>query len=274
MFSTYPKQCGNETAAAAVRCSMARSAVAAALVLMSLMPLLGQSALEVASVTRNVSGPTAPRNVAMRAGGTMVVTNFNVRPLVQMAYRVQRSQLVGGPDWLDTELYDILAKHASATATVDTFSETLRAVLEERFKLRTHREQRELPVYAFVMARPDRALGPGLRPVEYGCGPLPPGQLTAAPCSMSNPPGRVAARGAPIPMLAFALGGQFDRPVVDRTGLTGYFDVTLEYTPDTAAGTGASLVTALQEQLGLRVQPDRATVDVVVIDAIEKPAEN
>lgn len=235
----------------------------------------GQSALEVASVVRNESGPGAQR-VGMQPGGTLVVVNFPLRSLVLMAHRIQPSQLVGGPEWLRSERYDITARAVSKSSTVDAFGTALAAVLEERFKLKTHREMRELPVYELVLARADGTLGRGLTRVPAGCGSPQPDPTVQPRCNMNTPPGRLTGTGVTIAMLAAGLGSSFDRVLVDRTGLSGWFDLALEWTPGLAdaAATGPTLVTALREQLGLGVEPGRAEVEVVVIDSIEKPTAN
>ena len=255
-------------------------AVALLLVACSSAGMVAQSqppaALEVASVVPNQSGPAAGQRVMMQPGGTIVVTNFPVRPLVQMAFRVQPSQLIGGPEWLRTDRFDITARSSSPSMTPEAFSAVLGAVLTERFKLRVSRETRELPVYTLVTARADGAPGPGLRRVPAGCG-SPQANPTELPrCNMNNPPGRVTGSGITIAMLAFGIGSNFDRVLVDRTGLAGWFDVQLEWAASLgdATAVGPTLVTALQEQLGLKVDTSRAPVEVVVIDSIEKPAAN
>lgn len=232
--------------------------------------------VEVASVVRNTSG-RVERTLGMRPGGTLFVTNFPVGPLVQIAHRIQPQQLIGGPDWIRTEHYDIVARADTRLNSVDVFVQTLSNVLTDRFNMKTHRERRELPVLTLVAARPGGQFGPRLKRVTTGCG-APQGDAREAPrCSLLSPPGRVVGAGATIDMLAAAIASQFDRVLVDRTGLTGWFDLELDYAAGLAtaeAGGAVPIMTALQEQLGIRVEPGRAEVDVVVIDAIERPAKN
>jgi len=170
----------------------------------------------------------------------------------------------------------------------------LRTLLEERFKLVVHQETRDLPIYALTLARSDGKLGPKLVRSDVDCDkviaelaeairktgrpPLgPPGQ--APPCSTGGPPGKFTGNDITMQMLADVLIASVnrmdavDRVVVDRTGLSGGFDLTLEWTPDelVAASSGASIFTALQEQLGLKLEPTRGPVEVIVIDHVERP---
>ena len=246
-------------------------------------PTLGQQApaiaatLEVASVRQNDSG-TFQQAINIQPGGTLVVTNFPVSQLIPIAYGVQQSQVTGGPGWLRTERYDITAKSLEGASNRDVLRALLRAVLEQRFKLATHIDVRELEVYALVSSTQPWKPGRGIQAVTSGCG-APAAALTSAPprCNLTMPPGRIIGVGADMAMLASALGSRFGRPVIDKTSITGWFDIDLAFTPETVdsgVGVSASLVTALQEQLGLKVQPDRAMRDVVIIDSIQRPSEN
>jgi uncharacterized protein (TIGR03435 family) len=175
----------------------------------------------------------------------------------------------------------------------------VRTLLEDRFKLTVHNETRELPIYALTLARSDGRLGPKLVRSDIDCekalaeladslrktGRLPTSPVgQAPPCSTGGPPGKFVGNDITMQMFADVLtasvnrgrGGvssSVDRVVVDRTGLQGAFDITLEWTPDDAPPdvSGGSIFTALQEQLGLKLEPTRGPVDVIVVDRVEPP---
>jgi uncharacterized protein (TIGR03435 family) len=160
-----------------------------------------------------------------------------------------------------------------------------RGLLEQVFKLRTHSESREQQVYSLVMSRNDRALGPRLQVSRIDCGamrrgPLRPPADSEITCGARVQNGSFRATGIEMPALANSLSRQVGRPVVDRTGLAGAFDVNLEWTPDpdwTIAVNpdnhpeNPSMLSAMQEQLALRLEPRQDTVTVLVIDRVEPP---
>jgi len=176
----------------------------------------------------------------------------------------------------------------------------LRALLVERFKLVVHTESRDMPIYALVPARRDGTLGPALHPSTSDCSaaaarsnaPSGPPAAGSAPCGIriGGGAGTMVAGGASMGQLAGTLMNWVGRMVFDRTGLTGSYDFTLSWTPDqmpqgfgqkVAAGglapadpNGASIFTAVQEQLGLKLEAQRGPVEVVVIDRAEKPVGN
>lgn len=254
---------------------------------------------EVASVKANKSGDG---NGNMRGVGSdrVVATNMPLRPMITFAYQVAGYQLIGGPGWLTTERYDINAKMEAPPASVIPFipgSTTpnpmqlaLRHLLEDRFKLRTHRETREMDIYALVMARPGGGPGPGLKPTTQDCskaveaqrpGAPPPGAPGQPFCGISGSPGRVKFGGLPASSFATALAGPAGRMVVDRTGMTGSWDFELTFAPENrgpdappADPNAPSFFTAIQEQLGLRLESTKGPVDVLVIDSVEKPTED
>jgi uncharacterized protein (TIGR03435 family) len=212
-----------------------------------------------------------------------------VRPMITFAYQVAGYQLIGGPGWLTTDRYDINAKMEAPPTTVTPFipgSTTpnamqlaLRHLLEDRFKLKMHRETRELDIYALVMARPGGGPGPGLKPTTQDCSK--PVEASKSFCGISGTPGRVRFGGLPASSFATALAGPAGRMVVDRTGLTGSWDFELSFAPENrgpdapAADPNApSFFTAIQEQLGLKLESTKGPVDVLVIDSVEKPAED
>ena len=179
------------------------------------------------------------------------------------------NQIVGYPSWVSTEHFDIQAKMDPATAaryqsltgqqSTDQWHSLMRQILEERFGMKFHREERELPVYNLVTAKQGLKLKES-NSKKNGSRSVGPGRLTATRYSMSE--------------LAFSLSGTVDRMVIDKTGLTGEYDFELTWAPDNQPDAGPSIFTALQEQLGLKLQTARAPIDVVVIDHLERPSAN
>jgi uncharacterized protein (TIGR03435 family) len=246
---------------------------------------------EVASVKPN---KTADPNSSLRLqpGGRIVATNVALRLLIRNLYNVQADQIVGGPPWIESERFDIEAKAdreypPQADAPAPELLAMMRNLLADRFKLVVHRESREMPVYLLVMARDDKTLGPQMRRVDVDCaaeaaramaalrgGAPPPAKPdTMPPCGMRMRPGDVIARGTTPQQLARNLSQFVGRAVVDRTGLDGAFDIDLQWSPEqTADASGPSIFTAVQEQLGLKLDSQRIPVDVLVIDRVERPA--
>lgn len=283
--------------------AMTAGAVAIALAA-SPRPAAQTPTFEVASVKRNNSGdPSAARR--LMPGGTLFV-NIPLRQLIISAYGLQPFQVIGGPSWIDSDRFDINAR-ASGTPTPQELDLMLRSLLADRFKLVAHSEQREMTLYSLLKARDDGQLGPGLRPAAVDCGPTargrggpPPAPGTGAPgraagsllgCRAMIAPGRLTVGGQPLSLLATVLSTQVGRPVVDKTGLTGRYDLELVFLPDGGRGgpvgllpPGAppapidpdapSLFTALQEQLGLKLESGRGPVEVIVIDSVEPPTED
>ena len=238
------------------------------------LPPAVQSHFEVASIRRNVSGNTDDRmNVA--PGGRLVATNIPIRTLIRNVYRVQYSQLAGGPEWLETERWDILAAGASA-ANMDEMLERIKTLLHDRFKLAVHTEMRDAPHYALVMARGDRRPGPLLQRDPTDCAALPPGD---ARCAATRAGGALRMSGATPRDVAFSLSRMLDRPVVDETGLQGAYSFELTWDPnagsvDRADTSRTSLFTALREQLGLALAAQKGPIEFLVIDSAERPVED
>lgn len=261
----------------------------------------GKPKFEVASVREN-KGDDGKVMIGLQPGGRFNAVNVPLWDLIRQAFAVQRTQIVGAPDWTETARYDIVAKAESEIprggpgSPIGPMNFMLQDLLEDRFKLRAHRETREMPIYALVLARNDRKPGAGLIASSVDCaamrgrgarggpppGPPPPGERPA--CGMRMGPNQVIAGGVPLASLTQVLSQFAQRIVVDRTGLEGNFDIDLSFTPDrmpqgTPPGVplpsidpnGPSLFTALQEQLGLKLESERAPVEVVVIDHVERP---
>ena len=222
-----------------------------------------------------------------QAGGRFVAINVGLRMIIRTAFQLQDDQIVGGPDWLDTDRFDIEARAASMPgAPTAALLEMLQSLLADRFNLTTHREQREVPVYALERVRRDSELGAGLR--ATAC-PDPAVDLSRPqPCTnISNGASFLSMRGMPLYMFAQYLAPVVNRVVTDRTGLDARFDIELKWSPEQQAPSAAAapppppgnqdrpaLFTAIQEQLGLRLVPDRAMVDVLVIDTLTQPTPN
>jgi uncharacterized protein (TIGR03435 family) len=240
---------------------------------------------EVATVRPNKSGEQGA-SLGPRPGGRLIGTNQTVRNLIRNAFNVQPYQLIGGPDWMDADRFDIQAK--AADTDIDDkgmmpyaqFMLRLQALLEDRFKMVTHWETRELPVYGLVLATPGK-LGPKLTPHTGDCNrpaasaPPAPGSAPVncgTRANMSGTVGKVTGSGITMATFARNLSGGTGRYVIDQTGLEGAFDLELEFTPDQSPDTtGSSLFTAIQEQLGLKLDSHRAPVEVIVIDRVERP---
>ena len=251
---------------------------------------------EVATVKRNVSGATEFSDV-FQPDGRYRAFNIRLRDLVSAAYRVRGFQVVGGPAWAASERFDIEAKAAdpASFAFVPKADGTrvfpdapflmIRELLKDRFKLVVHRETREGPVYALTMIRPGLR-GPRLRPPAVNCAAIdpknpPPGVGMCG--GIRRTAGRFEAKTATMTQLAASLSIQLQRPVLDRTGLSEPFDFDLEFVPlnlNIDAATTAvsefapSLVAALDEQLGVKLDSQRAPIEYIVIDSAEPPTDN
>lgn len=230
-------------------------------------------AFEAASV--KVSSPD--EQVRMRREpGRLAITNFSLRAMVRYAYDVEDIQVSGGPAWFNSDRWDIIAT-AGQEITEAERRKMLQAVLNERFKMTIRHESKELPVYALVVARGGSKLTPGAAAnperVELG--------VSGA--------GMHQMRGQSVPLstIAKVLTGQAGRIVLDRTGIVGSFDYRLEWVPDPANmpmingakpdGSkldGASIFTAVQEQLGLKLESTKGPVEILVIERAEKATEN
>jgi uncharacterized protein (TIGR03435 family) len=259
---------------------------------------------EVASVKANKSGDA--RTDGILVGGRFSMLNETLWRLIGEAYAapqaLPRSRIIGGPSWIETDRFDIEGV-SQGPLTRDQARLMLRALLAERFKLAIHTETRQLPVFELVLARTDGRLGSDLRRSGVDCvalrtgggPPPPPAPNQTQPCVMGFGFGRLTARGMTIAELAtLGVSRAAGRPTIDRTGLVGAFDWTLIWTPDNlpprAPGTppdqplvvngltidpnGPPLSTALQEQLGLKLQSAVGPVDALVIDRAERPTEN
>jgi uncharacterized protein (TIGR03435 family) len=220
---------------------------------------------EVVSIRPSAASPGAGTSVDLFEGGRIRIANEPVKLLLRMAFRMQNAQIVGGPAWLDTDRYDIEAKtgRPEKIARAD-MGPLMQSLLAERFRLQFHRETRELTVGALVAAKG----GPKLKAKAEGEGS---GMNTSGDSKRSQ----LLATGTSMELLASYVGNRLDRIVVDKTGLTESYDFTLEWAPDETADSSApSLITALRDQLGLRIEPRKSPVEVLAIDRIARPSEN
>jgi uncharacterized protein (TIGR03435 family) len=226
-------------------------------------------------------------------GGAVRVTNMSLKELIEQAYNVHPFQISGGPAWVDSARYDVNAKPENARQSRIDRDRMLQSLLADRFQLTIHRETRELPVYALVLARKDGKLGPKLTESKEGSCPVydpaNPPPITVITCGARrfNPShGWLASARLPIDSLARTLSEVLGRTVIDKTGLIGNFDIHLEYAPDenqlalfpsdpvAPPNDGPAIFVAVQEQLGLKLESQKGPVEVLVIDKAEKPSEN
>lgn len=198
-------------------------------------------------------------------GGRISATKMSVKALIQVAYRIKPFQISGGPSWLDSAPYDIEAKPDNP-ANAPPWQQMLQALLADRFQLKFHRETKELPILALVLARKDGKLGPNLTQWREGIcvdrNQPPQATKSAGPfCGGGNGRGTISGLGMPIGGLASVLSMILDQTVIDRTNLGGKFDFKVQYTPDdrqTPDSLSPSLFTAVQEQLGLKLEKPTA----------------
>jgi uncharacterized protein (TIGR03435 family) len=278
----------------------------ARVILLTAVGLFGQSSpppltFEVASV--KPSGTDDRRSmIQIQPGGSFRTSGSTLKMLVTFAYDVREFQVSSGPGWINTDRFDIVAKaeHSAGAENPpddprkmteeqrktigDQMRERLRALLADRFQLTLHRETKEQSVYALVVAKSGSKLQAAQQ--QEGTGPRGP--------MMRMGRGELSGQGVALDMLTRTLSSQLGRTVIDRTGLKGNFDFKLTWTPDPgqSAGppgggpppgvdappppdpNGPSVFTALQEQLGLRLESQKGPVEMLVIDHVEKASEN
>jgi len=210
----------------------------------------------------------------VQTGGRFIATNIPLKQFIRAAYTLQLYQIVGEPGWVDDERFDIIAT-SEQELRVPTpwmpgskyalFQMMMQSLLADRFKMVSHNETRESPVYALVVDKPERGPSAGVKNAAVPCAP---------DCGMHIGRGSLRARRVPMPTLAEFLSQVTGRLVSDATGLTGNFDLDLQWNADIqqqASTDAPSIFTALQEQLGLRLDSRRGPVPVLVIDSIEHP---
>ena len=246
----------------------------------------GQATFEVASV--KPSSPDVPGMfIRYLPGGGMRVTGASLKNLISLAYNVRAFQISGGPQWVYTEPFDIEARAATSDVTTPTdpakmseeqrkINERLRSLLADRFQLTLHPETKEQPVYALIVAKGGSKLQESTE---------------ARGLIRGMDRGTLKGQAVGLGMLALNLSNEVGRRVIDKTGLTGKYDFELKWTPvqpwaaapspppqtsesALAAEPSPSVFTALQEQLGLRLESENGPVEVLVIDRAERPSKN
>jgi uncharacterized protein (TIGR03435 family) len=243
---------------------------------------------EVVSIKRHV---TLEANGGIRTlpDGTMIMINQPIASLIRGAAPTPVREVIGAPDWVNRERYDVTTK-PPAGATPAQRQEMTRRMFADRMKLVAHVEQRERDTFALVLARSDGRLGPNLKPSTLDCSPRPPNPGAPLPppptdirnsCGMMMSQTSIVSGGITMDRLVVSLGGLAGGLVNDRTGLQGPYALELNYSSDGLGANGdrpasdlPPFVTALQEQLGLKLQPEKTMVPVLVIDSIERPSEN
>ena len=241
--------------------------------------LAQRPAFEVASIKRNVSANERP-SLTITAG-RMTIRNGSLRAIIRSAFSLQAFQIAGGPDWMDSDRWDVTAK--AEVGTDNQFMGVMtQSLLADRFKLVAHKETRDLPIYALVFARPDHTFGPKLRASSTDCQKevsaiiartgRPPSADAPPVCGLRSLSGHIELNGTRLsPNFVRTLSDITGRSVVDKTGLTGLFDADLTWSD---ADEGPSLYTAIQDQLGLKLDAQRGPVEVLVIDSVEHPTED
>jgi len=226
-----------------------------------------EPAFEVASIKENKSGAPYVGGPGDRfSDGRFQSTNVPLRLLMRQAFeRSREDDLIGGPGWLDTDRWDVTALAESATADMLPM---IRTLVIERFGLKYHIDTKRGSIYELVPAKKERRLGAALR-------------QAAGPRYSLGSNGSITGRAVTMRELARLVGSAVRRQVADRTGLTGTYDVDLRWapalavnTPDPAPGDSPDIFTAIQEQLGLKLQPSQGPVEVMVIDSVARPTEN
>ena len=268
----------------------------------------GQSkpSFEVASIRPNNSGEIG-MSISLKPGGRFVATNVPLWFVLTYAYRVREFQVIGGPDWIRSDRWDIQARAEEGSVPrddsidpriPDQIALRTQLLVEDRFQLKFHRETRELPVYELTVTKG----GPKIKLSDDQTPPRPNerGDKPSSPESDRKVPrgevhvgsGQFEASAMEFGTFVYVFSLQFGRTIMDKTGLKGLYDIKLQWTPELGQepGTidllpgatapvppseiGPSIFTAIQEQLGLKLESTKGPVDVLVIDSVQKPTGN
>lgn len=249
---------------------------------------------EAAAIKLNRSCAIGGPSGGMTSPGRITLECAELRDLILTAYEIYgghanpasfRMPVLGGPGWIDSDRYDFTLKAEGNATVAQMYGPMLRALLENRFRLRLHRETREAPIFLLTVAKGGAKLHAAK---EGSCLALP-----ACGSVRADPHGKVDMSSVTMENLSTQLGMRLDRDVIDKTGLTGKFDVHLEVSPAELAAqhvaggsvpsadsqpaadlSGPSIFTALEQQLGLKLEPAKGQVTVLVIDEIERPSAN
>jgi uncharacterized protein (TIGR03435 family) len=237
-----------------------------------------QHDFEVASIKRSEPGNLRGSTFEFLPGGGLRIANGTLRAILETAYDFREFQILGGPGWVNSERYDILARSAdslsdrtNAANDIKGVRLRLQALLRQRFNLEVHRETRELPEYALEVAKKGLKLKQDVAANDS----------TNARTGIQRSCGQMIGTNTTMANLSLMLARQLDRPVVDRTSLTDKYNFQFAWTPDTGPCSGSpefsnapSIFTALEETLGLRLESIKGPVDSLVIDHADRPSEN
>lgn len=200
-------------------------------------------------------------------GGGIGLANMTLKDLIAFAWDVRDFQISGGPGWIDSTYYDIVAKSQDVHGMMQ-LRPLVQPLLAERFQLALHKSTKELSYYALII---------GKNEAKLQTSKLHPSSATI-PEMRGGSSGDLTARGIPLSMLAAQFADDLGRPVIDETGIAGNFDINLQWTPDNAEQKSdpsrPSLFTAVQEQLGLKLESKKGPVEILVVDRVERPSEN
>jgi uncharacterized protein (TIGR03435 family) len=232
--------------------------------------LLAQSRKRFDVISIHASAPDVNTDTRRLPGGRLIATGLTVKGLIRRAWDVQDFQIVGGPDWVATDRYDLSARAPDGTASDEPLNPFIQAMLADRFGLRIHHDSRQLPRLALTVGKN----GHKLRAAQPG-----------AKTTWSMARGSMTGKNVTSAMLSVdMLQRVLNQWVSDETGIPGRFDVTLKWNPgddltasapgDLDPSLGASIYTAIQEQLGLKLVARRGPVPVIVIDSLSRPTEN
>ncbi|MGH9600415.1 MAG: TIGR03435 family protein [Terracidiphilus sp.] len=244
----------------------------------SLSPRPAFDAFEVATIKPAPFNAKASRYIVMRGADTFVEKDYTLKLLIAAAYDLNPRQISGGAGWVESDHYDIQARTPGAVRpTHDEQMRMLRNLLADRFKLTFHREQKEFSIYELETGKGGPKLKPSTAPADD-----PPALISTVYAEKIVMPARNATMGDFVRILQRAV---LDRPVVDKTGLSGRYDFDLTWAPDAtqfggevpvAPPTASSppFFTAIREQLGLRLVATRGPAEALVIDGVERPSPN
>jgi len=255
-----------------------------------------QPEFEAASIKLNKNCAMGGRSGGMTSPGRITLECAELRDLILTAYEIYggnakpasfRMQVLGGPAWMDSDRFDFTLKAEGNAAIAQMYGPMLQTLLEDRFRLRVHRETREAPVFLLTVAKGGAKLQEAK---DDSCLST---RLPACGSVKADPHGKVDMFGVTMANLSTQLGMRLDRDVIDQTGLVGNFDIHLEVSPAELAArhvagssvaqadsssaadlTGPSIFSALEQQLGLKLEPAKGQVTVLVIDSIERPSAN
>ena len=229
-------------------------------------------AYEISTVKLNNSGEHSGKFSYSPAG--LIVENLSLQTLIEQAYEVEKEQVIGAPDWAKSERYDIEAKvdpsetEALRSLTPAQRNRMMKPLLEDRFQLKTHFETRDLPVYVLAISKTGSKLkktpAPGTGEEKH---------------NFNMGRDTLTAEGISVDQLAHLLSTALGRPVANKTALAGNYDINMKWEVEDivsgpSASPGPSIFTAIQQQLGLKLNPGKAPIQVLVIDHIERPSEN